>query len=294
LGGSGNTANGYHALYLNNSGYENTANGRAALYNNMGGEENTADGVQALNANTDGVQNTAVGYQAMFSTTGNFEVGFNNTAVGWQALYSNTTGVGNIALGADAGYDITTGDNKIDIFDSGKASDNGVIRIGTEGTQNDTFIAGIFGATAASGVAVYVNNSGQLGTLTSSRRFKDDIRGMDQASDVLYALKPVTFKYKPGIDPQGIPQFGLVAEDVEKVAPDLVAHDDQGKIYTVRYQAVDAMLLNEFLKEHRTVEEQTGEIQNLKQQNDSLEKRLNDLEKAVTQLADRSGATSLP
>ena len=114
---------------------------------------------------------------------------------------------------------------------------------------------------------------------------------MDQASDVLYALKPVTFKYKPGIDPQGIPQFGLVAEDVEKVAPDLVAHDDQGKVYTVRYQAVDAMLLNEFLKEHRTVQEQSTEIQNLKQQNDSLEKRLNELEKAVASIAEKSGAT---
>jgi hypothetical protein len=137
-------------------------------------------------------------------------------------------------------------------------------------------------------VAVYVDTSGQLGTLTSSRRFKEDIQGMDQASEVLYALEPVTFKYKPGVDPQGTPQFGLVAEDVEKVDPDLVAHDDQGKIYTVRYQAVDAMLLNEFLKEHRTVEEQKAELETLKAKAskvDALEKRLNELEQVVQSLA---------
>jgi hypothetical protein len=190
-----------------------------------------------------------------------------------------------------AGSGLTTGANNVDIAAAGLSGDNAFIRIGTPGIQSATYIAGISGATAASGVAVYVNSSGQLGTLTSSRRYKQDIQGMDQASDVLYALKPVTFKYKPGIDPQGIPQFGLVAEDVEKVAPDLVAHDDQGKVYTVRYQAVDAMLLNEFLKEHRTVQEQSTEIQNLKQQNDSLEKRLNELEKAVASIAEKSGAT---
>jgi trimeric autotransporter adhesin len=294
LSGSGNTANGYHALYLNTSGADNTANGRAALYNNTGGIENTADGVQALNSNTNGTENTAVGYQAMFSNTGFFVAGSDNTAIGWQALYGNTSGYNNIALGAQAGYSITTGSDNIDIFDGGTASDAGVIRIGTPGYQTQTFIAGISGVTAASGVAVYVNSSGQLGTLTSSRRFKEDIQGMGDASDVLYALKPVTFKYKPGIDPQGIPQFGLVAEEVAKVDPDLVVRDDQGKIYTVRYQAVDAMLLNEFLKEHRTVEEQSTEIEILKTKAakvDSLEKRLNELEKAVARVAEKSGTT---
>ena len=188
---------------------------------------------------------------------------------------------GNIALGFGAGYNITTGDYNIEIGNGGKASDSGVIRIGTNGIQGATFIAGISGTTVASGVAVYVTSSDQLGVLSSSRRYKQDIQGMDQASDVLYALKPVTFKYKPGIDPQGIPQFGLVAEDVEKVAPDLVARDDQGKIYTVRYQAVDAMLLNEFLKEHRTVQEQSAEIQNQHTEIQDLKQRLEALEKIV-------------
>jgi hypothetical protein len=240
------------------------------------GSDNTAMGAQALTNNTSGTGNTAFGFGALQNATGNFNFGY----------------------GYLAGSGLTTGVNNVDIAAAGQSSDTAIIRIGTPGIQTATYFAGISGATAASGVAVYVNSSGQLGTLTSSRRYKQDIQGMDQASDVLYALQPVTFKYKPGIDPQGIPQFGLVAEDVEKVAPDLVARDDQGKIYTVRYQAVDAMLLNEFLKEHRTVEEQTrtvqeqsAEIQNLKQQNESLEKRLNKLEKAVARIGEKSGAT---
>jgi hypothetical protein len=215
----------------------------------------------------------------------------------------NPTGTNNIALGFQAGYAYeTTESSNIVIGSLGQQGENNTIRIGDPNVHNNAYIAGISGATAASGVAVYVNSSGQLGTLTSSRRFKDGIQHMDQASEKLYALQPVTFKYKPGLDPQGIPQFGLVAEDVEKVAPDLVAHDDQGKAYTVRYQAVDAMLLNEFLKEHRKVEAQSEELQGqgaeiaklkekankvdtLEKQNDALIARLNELEAAVKTLA---------
>src|SRR5207237_9750527 len=134
------------------------------------------------------------------------------------------------------------------------AAEANTCRIGTAGTQKAAFVAGISGATAASGVAVYVNSSGQLGTLTSSARFKQDIASMDGASDALLSLRPVTFRYKTDLDPQGIPQFGLIAEEVEKVAPELVARDDKGEIYTVRYEAVNAMLLNEFLKEHRRMD----------------------------------------
>jgi hypothetical protein len=138
---------------------------------------------------------------------------------------------------------------------------------------------------------VTVNSSGQLGVAPSSRRFKQDIHSMDDASSVLLSLRPVTFKYRPGIDPQGTPQFGLVAEEVAKVDPELVLRDGKGQIFTVRYDAVNAMLLNEFLKQHRTVDEQSGEIQNLKHQNDSLEWRLNELEKAVASVEEKSGAT---
>jgi type I site-specific restriction endonuclease len=122
-------------------------------------------------------------------------------------------------------------------------------------------VAGIHGATASGGVAVYVNSNGQLGTLNSSARFKEEIRSMDKASEAVLSLKPVTFRYKEELDPDGIPQFGLVAEEVEKVNPALVTRDAEGKVYTVRYEAVNAMLLNEFLKEHRKVEEQARKVE---------------------------------
>jgi O-acetylhomoserine/O-acetylserine sulfhydrylase-like pyridoxal-dependent enzyme len=158
-------------------------------------------------------------------------------------------------LGYTAGSNLTTGSNNIDIGNSGVAAEANTIRIGIAGTQTTTFIAGISGATASGGAAVFVNASGQLGTATSSRRFKQEIKPMDQASEAILALRPVTFRYKQEIDPKGIPQFGLVAEEVEQVNPDLVVRDAEGKVYTVRYEAVNAMLLNEFLKQHRKVEE---------------------------------------
>jgi len=158
-------------------------------------------------------------------------------------------------LGYAGGFNLTTGSNNIDIGNLGVAGDSATIRIGTQGTQTATFIAGISGATASGGVAVYVNSSGQLGTLTSSARFKQNIQAMGDSSDVLLSLRPVSFRYRQEIDPKGLPQFGLVAEEVEKVNPDLVARDADGKPYSVRYEAVNAMLLNEFLKEHRTMQE---------------------------------------
>jgi predicted ribosome quality control (RQC) complex YloA/Tae2 family protein len=158
-------------------------------------------------------------------------------------------------LGYSAGANLTAGDNNIDIGNAGLAGEAGVIRIGTIGTQTATFIAGIRGVPIIGGTEVGVNASGQLGVRASSERFKDAIKPMDKASEAILALKPVTFRYKHDLDPAGIPQFGLVAEQVEKVNPDLVARDDEGKPYTVRYEAVNAMLLNEFLKEHRKVEE---------------------------------------
>ncbi len=132
------------------------------------------------------------------------------------------------------------------------------------GAHTATYIAGINGATASGGVAVYINSDGKLGTLTSSARFKTEIKPMDKSSEAILALKPVTFRYKHEIDPKGIPQFGLVAEEVEKVNPNLVACDAKGEAYTVRYEAVNAMLLNEFLKEHREVQEQKATIAQLK------------------------------
>ncbi len=200
--------------------------------------------------------NTAEGDGALQSLTS----GIDNTANGNTALFSNTTGSVNTVLGFAAGSNLTTGSNNIDIGNGGVAAEANTIRIGTAGTQTKTFIAGISG-TGVSGAAVKINSSGQVGVAPSSERFKDAIKPMDKASEAILALKPVTFRYKHELDPEGIPQFGLVAEQVEKVNPALVARDADGKVYTVRYEAVNAMLLNEFLKEHRKVEQQDHKIQ---------------------------------
>src|SRR5207249_2849000 len=178
-------------------------------------------------------------------------------------LSSNTTGANNIALGSNAGSNLTTGNNNIDIGALGVAGEANKIRIGQSGTQNGAFIAGISGVTVANGVGVIVNSSGKLGTVVSSARFKEAVKPMDKTSEAILALKPVTFRYTEELDPDKIPQFGLVAEEVEKVNPDLVVRGEDGKVMTVRYEAVNAMLLNEFLKEHRKVEEQQATITQL-------------------------------
>jgi hypothetical protein len=264
--GSNNTAVGDSALFSNTTGFYNTATGRGALENNTTGSSNTATGLDALGNNTTGEQNTASGVFALaFNTTGegNTANGYDallinttgvfNTANGFHALYSNTTGSGNTALGYTAGSNLTTGGDNICIGNDGVADDAAVIRIGRSFIAA-TYIAGISGKTASGGAAVFVNSEGKLGTSTSSARFKDDIKPMGKASEALFALKPVTFYYKKEIDPRGIPQFGLVAEDVEQVNPELVVRDAEGKVNTVRYEQINTMLLNEFLKEHRTVQ----------------------------------------
>jgi hypothetical protein len=254
-GGFNNTAIGFNALLSNTTGIFNTATGSDALSFNTG-SYNTANGSLALENNTTGNSNTANGNNALLNNaTGN-----NNTAVGTDALRLNTVGSSNIALGVNAGENILTGSNNIDIGNVGNIGESGAIRIGKVGRQTKTFIAGINGETVPTGVPVIVDAAGHLGTTTSSARFKDAIRPMDKASEAILSLKPVTFRYKKDLDPEGVPQFGLVAEQVEKVNPELVAYDAQGKPYTVRYEAVNAMLLNEFLKEHRTVQEQGATI----------------------------------
>jgi hypothetical protein len=255
--GENNTATGRVALESNTTGFDNTAEGFAALFSNTTGSDNTATGALALSANTTGSNNTAFGQATLFSNT----TGRQNTAVGFFALL-NSTGSNNIALGPNAGINLTTGSHNIDIGNRGVEGESNTLRIGAK--QTATFIAGIRGVTVAGGVGVIVGTNGQLGTRTSSERFKDQIKPMDKASEAILALKPVTFRYKKELDPDGIPQFGLVAEQVERVNPALVARDEKGQVYTVRYEAVNAMLLNEFLKEHRKVEEQQNEIDALK------------------------------
>jgi uncharacterized coiled-coil protein SlyX len=272
--GSDNIAVGTEALFSNTTGVVNVAVGDSALYHNSTGLENTAIGDSALTSNTSGAANTAVGDAALFSNDGSQcstaigagallnSVNDNNTAVGCSALNNNTTGSNNTALGTSAGANLTTGDNNIDIGYNvvGVNGESNTIRIGNTDIT-DTYIRGISGATASGGAGVFVNSNGKLGTLTSSARFKDEIKPMDKASETILGLKPVSFRYKKEIDPQRIPQFGLVAEEVQRVNPDLVVRDAKGRPETVRYEQINAMLLNEFLKEHRKMEVQGRKIQ---------------------------------
>jgi len=231
--GSNNTASGLQALFTNSTGDNNTASGSLTLQKNTTGSENTANGANALLNNTSGKSNTADGFGAL----------------------NNNNGNSNIGLGDLAGVNLTTGSNNIDIGNAGGAGESDTIRIGAVGTQTATFVAGIHGVTVASAVGVVVDVHGHLGTVTSSARFKEAIKPMDEASEAILALQPVSFRYKHELDPDGVPQFGLVAEQVEEVNPDLVVRGEDGKVMTVRYEAVNAMLLNEFLKEHRKLED---------------------------------------
>jgi hypothetical protein len=302
--GASNTANGGNALYSNTVGYQNTANGVYALFSNTTGIANTAMGAFALSANTTSGANTAIGHIALYRNT----TGGGNTAIGALALWDNTTGGGNTAvgagaianpglsnsntavganalysapgdsntaLGAGAGSNGPSGSNNIYIGADvrGALQESNTIHIGDnlpdDPGASACFIGGIYGQTLSfGGIAVYIDQTGQLGTVTSSRRFKKDIKPMEKASEAILALKPVAFHYKNG--DSGMRQFGLVAEDVAEVNPELIVRDREGKPYSVRYEAVNAMLLNEFLKEHKTVQEQAATIARMQEQIETL------------------------
>jgi Chaperone of endosialidase len=263
--GADNTAVGFEALFsgtgINNAG--NTAIGSRAMVSNTAGSNGTAVGFEALGSNTSGSGNTAVGNQTLLANT----EGFSNTAIGSTAL-QNSTGSNNVALGTNAGSDIST------------ASD--VICIGANfagaNVNNSCYIKNISGADAAGGDAVFITSAGKLGTVNppSSARFKEEIKPMNTASEVLFALKPVTFRYKKEFDPKRMPQFGLVAEDVERVNSNLVKRGRDGELQTVRYDAVNAMLLNEFLKEHQKVQKLEAALaavnERLKEQDAKIDK----------------------
>ena len=255
IGGS-NTANGVNTLFFNTTGFQNAATGVEALFFNTTGFHNTADGFQALFSNTTGNHNTAAGDNALVHNT----IGIFNAAIGAHALDHNVTGSSNAALGFQAGFNIT-GSGNVCIGENIE---------GLAGENNVTRIRNIGSTAQANGIFVTVGAGGKLGFQGSSRRYKDDIKPMDKVSEELFALKPVSFRYKQEIDPARSLDFGLIAEDVATVNPDLVARDDEGKIVTVRYQAVNAMLLNEFLKEHRKVEEQGAIIAKQQKQIDAL------------------------
>jgi len=256
--GVNNTAVGFHALFGDTMGDNNTAVGWIALRQNSEGLANTAIGASAMRNNTTGDANAAFGAFALLTNS----TGFRNTTVGVESL-KRSNGSDNIAVGYEAGMNIGTGSNTICIGHPGLASDTNTIRIGTDGIQTATFIAGIREVPVV-GVGVVITADGQLGVRSSSARFKEAIKPMNKASEAILSLQPVSFRYKKDFDPDRTPQFGLVAEEVAKVDPDLVARDAQGKPYTVRYEEVNAMLLNEFIKEHKHVQEQASEISQLK------------------------------
>jgi hypothetical protein len=308
---SGNTAIGSNALLNNTTGGTlgitnnlavgpNVAVGQQALENNTIASGNTAVGYQALGSNTTGLNDTdlglstAVGFQALAHVSGpdaalndafgyhalfNLISGANNVAIGANSLLNLTSGNVNVAVGSPAGVNLTSGEFNV-FIGSGAGSDvttaSNVICIGAAGNNisGTCFIDHIFNGTSSGGVAVFVNSNGRLGTSTSSQRFKEDIKPMGRASEAILALKPVTFHYKKELDADRIPQFGVVAEDVEKVNPDLIVRDKDGKPYSVRYEQVNAMLLNEFLKEHR-------EVQDLKAAAVKQEATIADLESTV-------------
>jgi len=280
--GFNNTAIGADALQLNTNGSNNTASGTFALQNNTLGSQNTASGRSALRDNTIGINNTAIGSGALRLNT----TGTDNVAIGVNALTNNTTGSFNIAIGPNAGLGLTTGSNNIAIGNQGVTGDSATIRIGS--AQTRTFIDAIRGVTTdyANAVPVVIDSLGQLGTVSSSQRFKDNIADMGDTSNVLKKLRPVTFHYKSDQNPKGRTlQYGLVAEEVAKVAPNLVAHAANGEIETVFYQHLTPMLLNEYQKQQRVIDTQTALLAKQTERVAALEKQAQEIVALKQELA---------
>lgn len=287
--GDNNTATGDRALFTNSTGIENTATGESALVNNTLGGDNTATGAVALFSNTTGGGNTANGLGALFlSTTGRV-----NTADGENALGNMTAGDTNIAIGFNAGSALTTGSNNIDIGNVAVAVESNAIRIGTQGTQTSTFIAGIVGTpmSKSSASVVLIDSTGHLGVQVSSARYKRDIHDVGDSSDGLLKLRPVSYRYKQ--DPTGSMQYGLIAEDVEQVYPELVTHTADGKIQGVRYDLLPALLINEIQKQASDAKRKDAQIAELKRQAEAQRREIAALKKKDSQidaLAERMSA----
>jgi trimeric autotransporter adhesin len=260
-----NTAIGAGALLSNTAGVKNTANGAFALFGNTAGNSNTASGVGTLFNNSTGFNNTAIGYNALLSNT----TAGDNTAIGTTALFSNTTGEFNIAIGSQALRDNVTGDSNTAIGDSAgfNITGSGNVCIGAgvngfAGESNITRIRNVYESVATER-AVYVTSDNRIGTLASSRRYKEQIKPMEKASETIRSLRPVSFRYKKEIDPAQPLCFGLIAEEVAEVNPNLVTLDCEGKPETVRYEAINAMLLSEFLKQHTAFLEEHCKVEKL-------------------------------
>ena len=280
--GGGNTANGYDALLSNTFGSSGTATGSEALKSNTTGLRNTGTGAAALKSSTTGSDDTGNGYQALLNNTS----GSGNTALGSGALSGNTTGASNIAIGINAAAAVSGGSNfNIHIGSRGASGDNGVIRIGGRPAlgdpveQSQFFVSGVRTATTgrADAVPVVIDSNGQLGTISSSRTVKRDIEDMGDTTGTLMALHPVRFHYKAH-GPDSPQQYGLIAEEVDEVAPDLVARDGDGTIRTVFYDKVNAMLLNQVQTQQRLIESFSNRMQAQGEVIRQLESRLAEIE----------------
>jgi hypothetical protein len=273
--GGSNTALGWSSMFYNTTGSLNTGAGFAALIQNTTGMENSALGANALVRNTTGRGSSSVGARALYWNNGNY-----NSAVGYRALYSNTTGQRNVAVGLSAGTYQTTGSDNIYLANLGMAGESGRIRIGTPGTQTATFVAGISGIPLA-GSTVVVSGDGQLGVAPSSERFKQGVEDMGDASARLMALRPVRFQYRKDVGGDGhTEEYGLIAEEVAKVLPDLVVYDEKGAPFTVKYQELAPMLLNEMKRQQRSLEAQ-------RKQSEQQESRMRAQERTIAALASR-------
>jgi hypothetical protein len=298
--GDQNTATGVGALLSNTSGNGNTAHGALALLSNATGLDNTAVGLAALRSNTggqfpQGSQNTAIGSVALVDNT----TGYLNTALGMFALHFNTTGTANTACGGAALEQNSEGDNNValgNLAGGNQTTGSGNVYIGSgmvgaAGETNRTYIRNVYSSVASARI-MYVDSDNRIGTLSSSRRYKEEIKPMDKASEALFALKPVTFRYKKEIDRSQVRSFGLIAEEAADVSLDLITRDEQGKPQTVRYEAVNAMLLNEFLKEHCKNEEQEVTIAQQQEEIEALKAELKQqavqIQKVSAQLATAS------
>jgi Chaperone of endosialidase len=282
--GMENTCSGTHNTGIGNNVFDaittgdyNTAAGASALQSNTTGSNNTAYGYQALISNTSGKGNAAQGVNALYSNT----TGIRNLGIGSDALYSNTSGGYNIALGFEAGYNVTTGSNNIEIGTSGTASDNGTIQIGMQGTQTLTTIAGIYG-TPITGSAVYVTATGQLGVLASSERYKTDIAPIGANTEKLKQLRAVSFHFRT--DPHGAVQYGLIAEEVAAVYPELVIRDGAGIIQGVHYEELAPILLTEVQRQAATIAVQAAKYDALNGRSDAQAAEIHDLKKLVVEM----------
>ena len=301
-----NTATGYQSLRYSTSGFGNTANGSLSLYQNTVGNYNTAMGLDSLFSNTSGSYNVSLGFGSLngnISGSNNTSTGAaalilnnygsNNTASGYYSLYNNTTGNNNIALGYQAGQNLTTGSSNIDIGNLGIAAESATIRIGTQGTQTKAFMAGVRGVNVTGGSTVLVNASGQLGVASSSRRYKEDIQPMGDLTSRLMDLRPVTFRYKQADEAGNKPiQYGLIAEDVDTVMPELVVRDADGSPETVAYHVLPSLLLNVFQKQHQQLVETKADLTETKAKLTALEADMERMKLALDRLMAALPATT--